>query len=339
MSLKSIVILLTMQVFCYLVAAQDIHFSQFWNSPLNMNPVNTGLFEGDYRFVLNHKNQWTSFTNAYSTFSGSVDAGFENIFNNSSKIGAGLQINNDLSGDGRLSTNQFVFSSSYSQYLDAERKMQFGIGIGFAYTFNSIDFTLLQFGSQYIFDQFDPFADPQEVWQFDKINYFGLNAGVNFQYLIDSAFNFGFGFSANNINRPGKSFYEGSEAYLPIRWVYNLRAEYNIRDDLWVEPYLLVMHQQKYKEILLGGLFRFDYNPLTFRSIYIGTVFRTSDAGVFIMGVDYQNVKLTMSYDINISKLSQISRGKGGVEFSLIYIIMKPRPFEIPYYRKCPDFI
>ncbi len=327
------------QFLCYGLSAQDIHFSQFWASPLNLNPANTGQFEGDYRFVLNNKSQWLSFANAYSTFAGSIDAGFEDVIMQNSKQGVGFQINNDVAGDGRLATNQFALSTAFSNYWDDSKRLKTSLGFGASYTMNSVDYSNFRFGSQYHIDQYDPYAAPKEVWEFENIDYFSYNAGFFINYLIDTGFNINFGLAAFQINRPKKGFFESSESYLPVKWAYSLQAEYHIKDDLWAEPYLLFMHQQKYRELLIGGLLRIDYNPLTFRSFYCGVLLRTADAGIFVLGSQYQDFKLTISYDVNISGLTRISRGKGGFEFSLIYIIMKPRPFETPYYRKCPDFI
>ena len=40
--------------------AQDLHFSQFMNSPLTTNPANTGFIPGgDYRIGINYRNQWS----------------------------------------------------------------------------------------------------------------------------------------------------------------------------------------------------------------------------------------------------------------------------------------
>ena len=38
--------------------AQDIHFTQWMFSPLNLNPAETGRFDGDYRVVGNYRSQW-----------------------------------------------------------------------------------------------------------------------------------------------------------------------------------------------------------------------------------------------------------------------------------------
>ena len=51
--------------------AQDIHFSQFYMSPLNLNPALTGVMNCNTRFVGNYRNQWASVlkSNAYNTYS------------------------------------------------------------------------------------------------------------------------------------------------------------------------------------------------------------------------------------------------------------------------------
>ena len=63
-------------LFCFVnevVFAQDIHFSQFANSPLNLNPAQTGLFNGDYRIMANQRSQWSAVPIPYSTFSLGAD--------------------------------------------------------------------------------------------------------------------------------------------------------------------------------------------------------------------------------------------------------------------------
>ena len=57
------------------VQSQDIHFSQFYASPLNLNPATTGVLSCDLRFSAIYRNQWASVLNsrAFSTFSAGVE--------------------------------------------------------------------------------------------------------------------------------------------------------------------------------------------------------------------------------------------------------------------------
>ncbi|NDC40993.1 MAG: type IX secretion system membrane protein PorP/SprF, partial [Chitinophagia bacterium] len=54
--------------------AQDVHFSQYFTSPLTLNPGLTGLVPDDIRAAANYRTQWSSVsTNPYMTGTISVD--------------------------------------------------------------------------------------------------------------------------------------------------------------------------------------------------------------------------------------------------------------------------
>jgi len=53
--------------------AQDPEFSQFFASPLTLNPALTGKFSGSLRVAGNYRNQWPEINNAYITSTISVD--------------------------------------------------------------------------------------------------------------------------------------------------------------------------------------------------------------------------------------------------------------------------
>jgi len=85
--------------------AQDIHYSQFGRSPLNINPALTGLFKGDIRFIGNYRSQWNKIPVNYMTFSGGVDQKFINSSMKNSLFSAALYLNHDEAGDLKLSKN------------------------------------------------------------------------------------------------------------------------------------------------------------------------------------------------------------------------------------------
>ena len=58
--------------------AQDPIFSQFYSTPMQINPALTGLFKGDLRFIGNYRSQWNKVPVNYMTFSGGVDQKFIN---------------------------------------------------------------------------------------------------------------------------------------------------------------------------------------------------------------------------------------------------------------------
>ena len=58
-----------------IIKAQDPNFSQFFASPLTLNPALTGKFDGAVRVAGNYRNQWPTIENAYVTKTVSVDFG------------------------------------------------------------------------------------------------------------------------------------------------------------------------------------------------------------------------------------------------------------------------
>ena len=93
--------------------AQDPNFSQFFASPLTLNPALTGKFDGSFRLAGNYRNQWPSINNAFVTKTGSAD--FHLLNNNLPEIdrwGFGVLFMNDQNGNGALRTNQFSLSTA-----------------------------------------------------------------------------------------------------------------------------------------------------------------------------------------------------------------------------------
>ncbi|MDD3685542.1 MAG: PorP/SprF family type IX secretion system membrane protein, partial [Bacteroidales bacterium] len=182
-----------------LLWSQDIHFSQFFSAPLHTNPANAGNFEGDYRFVLNNKNQWNTFTNAYTTFAGSFETAFDDIIKKNSRLGTGIQINNDIAGDGKFGTTQFYLNLAYSFPIDKASKINITTGLNGGYVMHGINFNNLYFGNQYDGEQFVPELPSGESISFDKISYADFGAGFLAKYKYKPELNFEAGFAVNHI--------------------------------------------------------------------------------------------------------------------------------------------
>jgi hypothetical protein len=85
------------------VKAQDIHFSQYYASPLTLNPALTGLINGDFRAVANYRGQWfsiptTSAAAPYNTYQGSFDASVFRKKLKNSGLGLGAMFYADEAG-------------------------------------------------------------------------------------------------------------------------------------------------------------------------------------------------------------------------------------------------
>ncbi|MCF0206882.1 MAG: PorP/SprF family type IX secretion system membrane protein [Bacteroidales bacterium] len=318
--------------------AQDIHFSQFYSTPLQTSPANAGNFEGQWRAILNNKNQWNSFTKAYRTFAGSVEYSHKSLFTGDDQSGLGLYINRDVAGDGKFGTTQLMLQSAY-YYPFLEGKIMAGLGLSLGFAHHGIKIENLNFGSQYVNGEFNEDVQSGEYWQRNNIFYFDCAVGANVIARFSEQWSLQAGFSAAHLNMPKKTFLGSDDSRLPPKWIVHATADVNIKDEFWLEPMFFCMVQQKYLEFDVGALARMEISPVNLQSVYFGIFARTSDAGILCAGVKYHDVRFLVNYDINLSKLTRLSRGNGGIEFSLVYVFTKPKALEAPYYRKCPEFM
>ena len=98
--------------------AQDLHFSQFYHSPLNINPALTGVFKGDLRFAGNYRRQWQSVPIPYLTFSAAFDMKYFHRKLGNGFFAGGFIFDHDKSGDAEMRYTQITFSGSYTHQLN-----------------------------------------------------------------------------------------------------------------------------------------------------------------------------------------------------------------------------
>ena len=55
-------------------AGQDPSFSQFFSSPMNVNPALTANIDGKWRFISNLRNQWVGPASPYATGTASFES-------------------------------------------------------------------------------------------------------------------------------------------------------------------------------------------------------------------------------------------------------------------------
>src|ERR1700748_2299843 len=101
-------------LFFSVVKAQDPHFSQFFASPLTLNPALTGKFDGDVRIAGNYRNQWPTINRAFTT--GTVSADFHIMKNKISEVdtwGVGIMALTDQSAAGAVKFNYAALSTAF----------------------------------------------------------------------------------------------------------------------------------------------------------------------------------------------------------------------------------
>lgn len=317
--------------------SQDIHFSQFFNAPLQVNPAMTGLFSGDVRFGGNYRSQWQSVPVPYTTFSGYFDQKFYLPILNNSLIGGGLIFNYDRAGDANLSWTQLGVNVNYIQQIAEEHYLAGGFKLMAGQ--RALDPNLLNFGDQFNGDIFDASQESQEALNKSAIGFFDLGAGIAWYFQRQNTRTSAHtGIAFAHLNQPKVSFFEDQSVNLNMLFTLHQNAIIQLTDELDLAINLMCQLQGAYTEALgvVGGKYHLESKGAEPLAIQLGLGYRMGDAFFPYLGVEYLNWKAGLSYDINNSPFLAATNRRGGPEFSLSYIISKVKPPD--RFKSCPIF-
>lgn len=319
------VLLPVIALFCGSVSsfAQDIHLSQFYETPLLRNPALAGIFTGDIRVQAVYRNQWSSITVPYQTGALSGEAKFH-IGKHNDYITGGLQLTYDVAGTSHFRTSQVLPTINYHKSLSDERDMYLSVGVMGGITQRQFNPAKLTFDNQYNNGSYDPSASSGE--NFSKIGYTypDIATGMSFSTALGPGINGFVGAAYYHFNRPKVSFYNDQSIELKPKWEYNAGLSAQLGDFTKVIFQYNQLRQGNYGEIVAGGLVGYTIQirqgaDANTRMIYGGMFYRVNDAVIPVIKLELQKYEVGFSYDFNVSKLSKASQSFGGYEISLSY--------------------
>ena len=319
---------------------QDIHYSQFTNSPLNLNPAMTGTFRGDQRFSGIFRNQWSAVPVDYLQFGAAYDQRMHKRGEQYAPTNWALggMLNYDRAGDGKMTMIQLAPSVSYTIPLAAKHGLALGGNVSIAQ--RAFDDSALQFSSQYSNKKFDASRPSNE--NFDEMSVWYPNAalGADWHYQASekrTTVDVGAGF--NNLLTPEVAFYGDETHELPVRTSYHAEGTLQLADKFDLVLNGLHQRQGEYDETVLGvgGWLHLNTQRTQELALLLGVATRLDDAIIPYLGLRMQNWRAAFSYDINTSGFDVATNGRGGPEFSLQHIITRVKPLE--YCPLCPTFL
>lgn len=298
------------------VSAQDIHFSQFWASPLTLGPATAGNFDGTYRAGIIYRNQWAGFS-PYNTFSASYDMTFPVGLFPGDAVSAGLSMYSDKAGDADFSTMHVMIAGAYHKALGANNRLTLGVQAG--YSQKKLDALKLKFADQ--FNGID-FSNPTgELLSQTNFGNLDINAGLQFSSLLSNNVSLEVGATVLHLVPPAETFLNNTANTLGMRIIGYGSSNIKLNDQLKLSPKVLYQTQTKAQEISVGADLGYKLPNENFNAtVFAGSWYRLNDAIIPYVGMDYKNFRTGLSYDVNISSLNDASNGKGGFEVSLIYI-------------------
>lgn len=318
--------------------AQDIHFSQFYMSPLTQNPALAGAVFGMEANV-NYKEQWRSISSPYKTIAASYSMSFQKKKKAKAFFAAGANFFNDKAGDSKMGTTQANISGAAHVYLDRYSKFGGGLQIGFAQ--RSIDYTSLTWGNQYDGKQYNPDLSTRENLPAGASKmYPDVAAGVVYTYDNNASFKrvadnndfkVNVGMSVFHLSRPDYSFTSDVDK-LYVKFVLHGNALLSVPyTNIGFVPGFFVYKQGGPAEVFAGSLVRYVLNQKSkytrnkaTSSVAFGAYYRAKDAAVVSFLLEHSNYAFGVSYDLNVSRLKVATVARGGVEISLRYTARNP---------------
>lgn len=322
-----------------LTRAQDIHFSQYKNSPVMINPAQTGFFNGAHRFIANTRSQWGSVTVPYKTFSFSYDMQPAYRLIKKDMLGLGFWFYGDKAGDSYYGTVQASLSLSYIFSLNSNDNNHLGFGFMGSWAQRSMSYNNLYFDEQFNGEFYDPSLYSGEATGAASYGFFDFDVGLHWRYKPDKNQFYNAGFSFSHLTRPPQSFLGDGQTPLPVKSILYANACIPFNMEQAVVPGFMMAFQGTASEIVVGMDYKhtLSSNRYSYTAISPGVYYRIGDAVILSTYLDYQSWRFGLSYDVNTSDLSVASRGRGGLELSVIYTLPRTdihRREEIP----CPIF-
>lgn len=319
------------------IVAQDIHFSQFYMNPIYLNPALTGDFNGEWRFTGNQRTQWKSVSRPYNTIAISAENKEEYVLPG---MYHAVNLFHDVAGDGNYRTIEFNLSTSYRRFLDMDSIHSITTGIQFGVNHRNIDFSKLNFDNQFNGYYYDPTLPTMEIFGTSKRTGFNFNVGAMYAYRPEYRKEVVAGIGWFNIPQIKQSLYSDDLIKRDRRLVFHAKGNYDLNFEWDLQPGIIMQFQGDYKEIVFGSNIR--YVMIDKKGEYIapygGIWFRNRDAAYLVAGLYYNDWIAGISYDFNISKLIPASNVRGGIEFSVQYILHLFKPKDIQH-RVCPDYL
>jgi type IX secretion system PorP/SprF family membrane protein len=333
-----------------IVSSQDIHFSQYYAAPVHLNPALTANFNGVFRVAANYRNQWfiipTQNQKApYQTVQGSFDMPILRDKLGNDGFGFGLNVYHDRAGNGVLSTTSAMASIAYHKAVDRYGRSRISLGLQAGIVNKRVNISNLIFENQ--FDQSIGFwnenlSNGETGYSNGSILYPDVAIGALWSSAPKTKFRYYLGFGANHLSRPRESFLGDERNRLPVRYVVHGGMEIftSRRQDFSFAPTFLMLLQNNAQQYQAGLGFNYDYSD---DLGYFGSVSARfnpggSDAVIVGVGMEFYQVRLGVSYDINFSGLRTATRAQGALEVGAVYIFKREKQGPIQFHSYCPRF-
>jgi type IX secretion system PorP/SprF family membrane protein len=326
---------------------QDVHFTQYFTSPLTLNPAQTGLTQNDWRVSANFRSQWyTVSNNPY--ISGTIAFDIPTLRSKlpeGDALGIGLLGLYDKSGTGGLQNTTVGLSIAYHKAFGIDKQHTLSLGVQGYMVQKSIQFDKLIFIDQININAPGGINGPSaENFGNADLTYPDFNAGLMYSGRVAERATVYGGFAYYHLAGPEEKFLNStSTVKINSRYFAHLGGSFEMNENTVM--YLSAMYQKQgpASELLLGGTVGFVMNPghnefTKNTTFYLGGWYRYADAIAPYIGFEWSRMKIGFSYDVTLSSAQNMTNGQGAYEVSVIYNGIINKITRKKYNFTCPRF-
>lgn len=304
-------------------------FTQFYNTPLQLNPANAGLFSGQGRIITNYKRQWESFGEPYQTIAASGDFQLAREISGGDFFGMGLDIIQDKAGSTKLTNFSGNLSLSYTKAMDSKKSHFMSVGFQGGYGQRSINPNAVNWGSQWTQSGFDPTIKTIDQAMDQAASYFDMGAGVNYFYSRpDDLVKFYIGVAGFHLNQPEISFLGNDNIVIGrkfnvnagLKYHFGMGNAYSIFPNAvysWQGPSYVLIYGADFEYRIDGGSRSSGTRKYT--SFAVGLYNRWNKTISPVVKLHKAGFSLYFSYDFEIGNVTRVTNGMGGMEVALKY--------------------
>lgn len=320
------------------LSAQDALLSQFYSSPLTINPANAGNFDGKFRFSSNFRAQWADFNNAYSTTTLTAETPIlVDRLNSTSRVSLGTVMLNDASGNGLLTKQSMAMGVSLRKYLDEELNHSVAVGMQGAYVRMGFNASKAEFEDELSPTGFDLSTAETLLLNGARRSSFDFNVGLQYTGYFNNVLLLYAGASAYHLNRGSVSFLASGEKN-PVRYNLHFGGYKSLGNRAFFHFSGQYQRQFDFQEITFGGALELTLvnkkNLST--SAYLGMWLRNSDFIIPYIGFDWNKFRMGFSYDVGFINRTDVTFASYQTgEISLMWLIKNSENIKSV---KCPKF-
>ncbi|MEP7323279.1 MAG: PorP/SprF family type IX secretion system membrane protein [Saprospiraceae bacterium] len=329
-------VLVTILSFTSLLQSQDFHFSQYYSSPLQLNPALTGLINGSFRFNINYRDQWNKLEgNNFKTTAVSGDMNFRTPIKAFQKdlIGIGVSILADRNAGFDLNNTELALNTAYHKSTGKNQFLSLGLKLGIAQ--RNLNYENLRFEDQYV-EGSGYSKNTQEFLPENNFSNLELALGLHYTWTGNDEQGFTIGMALHHITSPDYSFFNLSlpvgvdPIKHPLYGIKSIHASGSLKisEGAVILPRVWILSQGPHFQVNVGSLIKLPLDRDHYKNFNIGGFLRSTkningfapESFIPMIGLELGNFNVGLSYDANLKRIASSYLNQSIFELSISLI-------------------